>query len=143
MRSTPHQEVKKSFESRAKLVGQLASVVDKQHGDDSDDKVKSRLMGLSNAKLLRLWKVEQKVREQYGDRAKLVAAIVDGRTKAGLTADETFKTKLGTFTKARLLDIANQNHGEKPAKLTSEQKMKTKRGRKARERAQSAVAKKK
>lgn len=143
MRPTPSQAVKKSFESKAKLVEQLVPLVDKARGDTTNDHVKSRLMGLPNSKLLRLWKVEQKVREKFGDRAKLVAAIVDARKKAGLTADAKFTEKLEGFTKARLLDISAQNHGERPAKQTAEQKMKTKRGRKAKERAASASSKKK
>jgi hypothetical protein len=141
MRQTPFQEVKKSFEGRAKLVEQLAGMVDKQHGDSTPEQVKSRLMGLSYSKLLRLWKVEQKVRERFGDREKLIAAIVDARKKAGLTADDTFKKSLENHSKARLLDLSNMNHGERPKKLTPDQKMAKKRGRKTRERAASAKAK--
>lgn len=138
--ATPLQSVKKSFESRAKLVAELAPMVDKLNGDTSDDQVKSRLMGLSNSKLLRLYKVEQKVRERFGDRAKLIAHLVDARKKAGLTADETYRAKLETFSKARLLDLANQKHGEKPAKLTADQKAKRRRGRKEKAREASAKA---
>jgi hypothetical protein len=141
MRQAPLQVIKKNFENRAKLVDQLADMVDKQHGDTSRDEVRSRLMGLSNKKLLRLYRVEQKVREQFGDRAKLVEHLVSARKTAGFTADDTFKTKLETFTKARLLDLANSNLGERPAKLTPEQKAKARRGRKAKERAKSAASK--
>lgn len=143
MRPTPFQAVKKSFETKAKLVEQLVPLVDKTRGDTTNEQVKSRLMGLPNSKLLRLWKVEQKVREKFGDRAKLVSSIVDARKKAGLTADAKFLEKLETYTKARLLDLSAQNLGERPAKRTAEQKMKSKRGRKAKERAASAASKKK
>lgn len=141
MRATPLQSVKKSFENRAKLVEQLANTVDKQHGDTTPEQVKARLMGLSNKKLLRLYKVEQKVREKFGDREKLIQHIVDARKKAGLTADAAYRAKLDTFTKARLLDLTHQRLGEKPVKQTPEQKLKSKRGRKERERARSAGAK--
>jgi hypothetical protein len=143
MRPTPLAEVKKSFENKAKLVDQLAGIVDKTRGDTTNEQVRSRLMGLPNSKLLRLWKVEQKVREKFGDRDKLVAFIVSERKKAGVTADASFVAKLETFTKARLLDMAAQRHGTRPAKQTAEQKLRRKRGRKAKERAQSAIAKKK
>ena len=113
MKKTPMQQVKDNFGDRASLVAELAKVVDKRHGDSSADDVKSRLMGLSNAKLLRLYRVEQIVRESYGDRGKLEAAIVDARTKAGLTADDDFKTKLATFTKAQLVDMTNMRVGDK------------------------------
>jgi hypothetical protein len=141
MRPTPVQTVKKSFEGRAKLVTELAGMVDKQHGDSTPDEVKSRLMGLSNKKLLRLYQVEQKVREKFGDRAKLIEHIVSARKKGGLTADDAFRAKLETFSKARLLDMTRMNHGEKPAKQTAAEKTKSKRGRKQKDRAKSANAK--
>ncbi len=112
MKKTPMQQVKDNFGDRASLVAELAKLVDKQHGDSSTDDVKSRLMGLSNAKLLRLYRVEQVVREGYGDRAKLEAAIVDARVKAGATADDDFKVKLATYTKAQLVDMTNMRVGD-------------------------------
>lgn len=136
--STPLQIVKDKFGGRQKLVEQLSSLVDKQHGDD-DAATKSRLMGLSNAKLLRLYKVEQAVRERYGDRAKLVSAIVDARKKAGMTVDDGVKTKLAGFTKARLLDLAKMKLGDKPAKQTPAERLAKKRGRKQLERAKSKL----
>ncbi len=142
MRPTPVQFVKKTFEGRAKLVDQLAGMVDKQHGDASTEEVKSRLMGLSNKKLIRLYEVEQKVRERFGDRDKLVAHIVAERKKAGLTADDAFRAKLETYSKARLLDLTRMKLGEKPAKKTAAEKAKQKRGRKQKDRAKSAASKK-
>ncbi len=112
MKKTPMQEVKDNFGDRASLVSELVKLVDKRHGDSSANEVKSRLMGLSNAKLLRLYRVEQVVREGYGDRAKLEAAIVDARAKAGLTADDDFKAKLATYTKAQLVDMTNMRLGK-------------------------------
>ncbi|MFO0722226.1 MAG: hypothetical protein U1E65_00500 [Myxococcota bacterium] len=131
--------MKDKFGGRQKLVEQLVSLVDKQNGDESAEATKSRLMGLSNAKLLRLYKVEQTVRERYGDRAKLVQSVVDARKKAGMSTDDGVKNKLASFTKARLLDLAKQKLGEKPAKQTPAEKMANKRGRKQRERAQSKL----
>lgn len=135
MRPSPLSIVKDKFGGRAKLAEQLASSVDKQHGDESTDQVKSRLMGLSNAKLLRLYRVEQQVRERFGDRTKLVQSILDARKKAGLPSDATVKAALDGATKARLLDMSRQKLGEKPAKQTPEQKLANKRGKKARARA--------
>lgn len=137
MGASPLQIVKDKFGGRAKLVEQLVGMVDKQNGDDSTDQVKSRLMGLSNEKLLRLYKVEQTVRERFGDRAKLVAKIVDARKQAGLTVDDAYRAKLDGFSKARLLDLSREKHPERAQKLTPEQKLASKRGRKQRERAAS------
>jgi hypothetical protein len=130
MKPTPLQVVKAQFGSRADLADRLASMVDKRHGDESDSEVKSRLMGLSNSKLLRLYRVEQRVREQYGDKAKLIDALLEARAKAGHTADEALRAKLETHSKARLLDMTRQKLGEKPEKLTPEQKQARKRGKK-------------
>lgn len=130
MKQTPLQLVKEKFGSRADLAGQLASMVDKMHGDETTDQVKSRLMGLSNPKLLRLYQVEQTVREQYGDKAKLIQAILEKRREAGHTADEALATKLEGYTKARLLDMTRQKLGPRAEKLTAEQKQARKRGKK-------------
>ncbi len=141
MRPSPLSIVKDKFGGRAKLVEQLVSSVDKQHGDESEANVKSRLMGLSNAKLLRLYRVEQQVRERFGDRGKLVQAVLDARKKAGLPTDANIKASLDGTTKARLLDLTRQNLGEKPAKLTPEQKLANKRGKKQRARALAKMGK--
>lgn len=113
MKKSPMQQVKDNFGDRASLVDELVKSVDKQRGDSSSDDVKSRLMGLSNAKLLRLYRVEQVVRESYGDRDKLEQAIVEARTTAGMTAADNFKAKLATYSKARLVDMTNMRVGEK------------------------------
>lgn len=131
MKPTPLQIVKEKFGGRDALAGELAAMVDKMHGDESTDDVKSRLLGLSNPKLLRLYRVEQTVREQYGDKAKLVDHLIEKRRDAGHTADDTFREKLSGYTKARLLDLTRQKFGARPEKLTPEQKKALKRGKKA------------
>ncbi len=131
MKPTPLQIVKEKFGSREALASQLAGMVDRMHGDGSEAQVKSRLMGLSNPKLLRLYTVEQKVREAYGDKAKLVEHILSTRREAGHSADEAYRTKIETFTKARLLDLTKQKLGPKPEKLSPEEKQRRKRGKKA------------
>ena len=135
---SPLQQVKDSG-GREKLVSDLAGMVDDLHGEGSDS-LKSRLSGLSNKKLVRLYQIENKVRENFGDRAKLVEHIVAARLEAGLTADENFKNSLASCSKGRLLDMTRQKFGARAAKQTPEQRMKSKRGRKQRERAQSKLA---
>ncbi len=139
MKPTPKQVVAEQFGSREKLVDQLVSVVDRHHGDESADETKARLMGLPNSKLLRLYQVEQKVRERFGDRAKLEAHIIESRKAAGHTADADFETKLASYSKARLLDMTRERLGERPAKQTDEERLANKRGRKQRERALSKL----
>lgn len=133
-KASPHQIVTEKFGGRSKLVDELAKSIDSL-GDDDANTTRSRLMGLSNKKLLRLYGVEQKVRERFGDRAKLVQHIIDARKGAGHTADDAFQEKLKNYSKAQLLDMTRQGYGERPAKQTAEQRMKAKRGKKQRERA--------
>lgn len=135
MADSPMKLVNDKFGGRAKLVEQLAAMVDKQHGDASAESVKARLMGLSNQKLLRLFKVEQTVRERFGDREKLVAHLVDRRKKAGLTVDDAYRAKLDACSKARLLDLTREAVPERQAKRTPAQRLAAKRGRKQRARA--------
>lgn len=130
MKRTPLETVKEQFGSREELAKQLAAMVDKMHGDESTQQVKSRLMGLSNPRLLRLYRVEQTVREQYGDKSKLIDAIIEKRSGQGHAADETYRAKLESFTKARLLDLTRENLAPKAEKLTEEQKKARKRGKK-------------
>ena len=132
MKKTPLQTVNDSFGSREKLVDQLASTADDASSGAS---TKSTLMGLSNAKLLRLARIEETVRQRFGDKDKLIAHIVDVRKKAGHTADADYEAKLQTYSKGRLLDMTRMRLGEKSEKLTDEQRMARKRGRKQRERA--------
>ena len=138
-KQTPHQIVQDKFGGRSKLVDEIAKSIDSL-GDDDSSATRSRLMGLSNKKLLRLYKVEQTVRERFGDRSKLVKHIVDARNAAGHTADAGYEAKLGTYSKARLLDIARQTYGARPEKQTAEQRMKSKRGKKQRARAAAKVS---
>lgn len=142
MKPTPHQLVKKNFESRAALVEKLVDMVDKQRGDTTDDQVKSRLMALSNQKLLRLYRVEQKIRERFGDKDGMIKHILEQRKAAGYTADDLLKTKLEGLSKARLLDMTKMRHPDRPTKQTPEERMKQKRGRKERARAMEKASKK-
>lgn len=134
MRLSPRQLVEKEFGGRAALVDRLADDCDQLHGDTPSE-MKSRLMGLSNRKLLRLYRVEQTVRERFGDRAKLVAHILERRKAAGQTADSDYEAKLDTYSKARLLDLVRERMPARPEKLTPEQKLACKRGKKQRARA--------
>jgi hypothetical protein len=141
MGTSPVETVKDKFGGRAKLVEQLVGMVDRMNGDQSAEQTKSRLMGLSNAKLVRLYKAEQTVRERFGDRAKLVAHILSERKKAGLTVDDSYQAKLAGYTKARLLDLTKQNLPARDEKRTPEQRLASKRGRKARARAMAKIKK--
>ena len=139
MPASPKATVEAKFKDRSKLVDQLADMVDDLH-DDGKAGVRSRLAGLSNKKLLRLYKIEQAVRERYGDREKLIEAIVATRKKAGLTANDHYRESISGYSKGRLLDLTRHKPGDAATKQTPEQRLKSKRGRKQRERAQSKLS---
>lgn len=136
MKPSPAQSVNKNFGGRSGLVDKLLPMVDDLR-DEGQDALRSRLMALPNKKLLRLYDVEQKVRERFGDRAKLVQHILDARGTAGLSADANLKGKLEGLSKAQLLDMTREKHSPRKAKQTPEQRMAKKRGKKQRARAQA------
>lgn len=139
MRPSPLQIVKDKFGGREKLVGQLCDMVDQRNGDSSTNEVRNRLNGLSNQKLLRLYRIEQQVREQFGDREKLIDHLIEARKTAGLTADETYRNKLDRLSKGELLDMTKMKYEPRPTKCTPEERLKRKRGKKQRERALSKI----
>lgn len=136
MKKSPLAIVKDKFGGREKLVEQLTGMVDDLSGEGN---AKSRLSGLSNQKLLRLYRIEQTVRERFGDRDKMIQHIVDARKKAGKTHDADFIAKIATYSKGRLLDMTRERHGEAAVKWTPEQKLKSKRGKKQRARAAAKI----
>lgn len=138
MKPSPAQTVNKSFGGRAELVAKLVPMVDDLRSE-GEDGLRSRLMALSNKKLLRLYKTEQKVRERYGDRDALVEQLVVRRKKAGLSADDAYRNKLEGFSKGQLLDEMRVKPPERAAKQTPEQRLASKRGKKQRERALSKL----
>jgi hypothetical protein len=109
MARSPLQKVRDDFGGREALVNALVPLVDRLHGEASEDAVRSRMAKLSNDKLLRLHSVEQRVRERFGDRNKLVDHIVAGRKSAGLSHDQGFVNGLARHSKARLLDLTRQD----------------------------------
>jgi hypothetical protein len=73
-------------------------------GGEDADSVAGRLKTASNSQLLRLQRVVETVKQKWGSRDKLIAAITDA-TKAG--KDKDYVAKLGTFSLPRLVDLAN------------------------------------
>ena len=138
-KKSPLQKIKSDFESRENIVSKLVEMVDDLHEEGAEG-LKLRLSSLSNKKLLRLYSIENKVREQYGDREKLIDHLIAARKEAGLTSDDNYRKVLGGYSKGRLLDLTRQKFAPRAQKLTPEQRLKNKRGRKQRERAQSKIA---
>ena len=134
---SPLQTIKSDFENRENIVSKLVEMVDDLH-DEGAEGLKVRISRLSNKKLLRLYTIENKVREQYGDREKLIDHLIAARKEAGLTADDNYRRVLTGYSKGRLWTLRDKV-APRAQKLTPEQRLKNKRGRKERERALSKI----
>jgi hypothetical protein len=96
---SPLARVKEEFGGKDKLVDKLVGLVDP--GDESKDELRKRLLGAANSKLIKLFGVATKVKQQ-GGHDKLVAATAES---LGRTKDKDYVEKLSSFADARLVDI--------------------------------------
>ncbi|MBX3182619.1 MAG: hypothetical protein KIT72_19510 [Polyangiaceae bacterium] len=99
-KQSPLQIVKAKFESKEKLVAAVQALATEELFIDRVNETKG-LAKVPNKKLLHLHEVLTTVKEQFGSRAKLVAAIqeLEKRTK-----DDGFKTRLERLSTPALLD---------------------------------------
>jgi hypothetical protein len=98
----PRGRVTENHTSKAELAKSLAAVVARP-GEDADA-VETRLKTASNAQLLRLSKITATVKQKYGNREKLIAAIGNAEKKS---KDKDFLTKLDTYSLPQLLDLVS------------------------------------
>jgi len=103
--SSPVQIVKKSFESKAKLVAAVEALatdelwLPRTNADRGGDR---SLKHVSNAKLLRLHSMLTEVKDTWGTRDKLIAAVLEAK---GKTKDEGYKKRIEQYPVPRLLDL--------------------------------------
>lgn len=100
-KETPLQAVKRLYQSKEKLIDKVVEVA--READEEVAEVKERLATVSNRKLLRLAEVGKAIKEKYGSREKLVAAVSAALGKA---KDKDYVSRLKQYSSARLLDIA-------------------------------------
>jgi len=86
---------------KAALAKTLAGAV--ARGDEDTDQVEARLKTASNAQLLRLAAAAATVKEKWGNREKLIAAIGGFENKG---KDNDFLAKLDTYSLPQLLHLA-------------------------------------
>jgi hypothetical protein len=98
---SPLQTIKRDFNSKKDLVDKLVGAVERFE-DEDDAAFRSRLMSVSNKKLLRLHATSQRVASEFGTKEKLVDAIV---TLKFSKSNDDFKTKLMGYRIGRLLDL--------------------------------------
>src|SRR5689334_2263859 len=101
MKTSPLKAVTDRFGDKAKLV----SAVEKLVTDElwlARVNLEKGLAHVSNKKLLRLHDTLSRVKEQFGNRTKLVDAILSLMKRQ---KDQGLKEKLGNFPTPRLLDL--------------------------------------
>src|SRR5262245_30839049 len=87
--------------SKAALATAIAKA--SARADQDTGALESQLKKASNAQLLRLEAATQTLKEKFGDRSKLIAAIGAATNKA---KDNDYLAKLDTYSLPQLLDIA-------------------------------------
>jgi hypothetical protein len=71
--------------------------------DEDTGALETRLAKASNAQLLRLQRASQKLKDKYGSRDKLIAAIGTATQKS---KDKDYLAKLDSYSLPQLLDLA-------------------------------------
>jgi len=97
----PRARVVENHTSKEALAKSLAAVIART--DEDTDALEGRLKSASNAQLLRLSRVTATVKQKYGNREKLIAAIGTANNK---TKDKDFLAQLEKFSLPQLLDLA-------------------------------------
>lgn len=104
-KQAPYAVVKAQFGSKEKLAAQLASTMDIPEGK-SKEQFQAFLKSLSNAKLLKLRRVEEQFQARFGGKTeKALSVIAERRGLTGKNAEE-FKEKASRYSRAQLLDLA-------------------------------------
>ena len=106
MKMSPMQQVKDQFGGRAALVDAIMPVL-----ESSDDDLRSRLMGTSNKKLLRIYETAGQVKERFGSRKNLAEKVIALRFPKG-KADDGFLKRVNEASMKRLLDLYRQEGGQ-------------------------------
>jgi hypothetical protein len=106
---TPKQLLADTFGTRQDLVAAIAPLI------GADDAEKKKLLGTTNAKLLRIHEVASLVNKRFGGKSGLIDAIAKLQF-AGGKANPGWREKMNKFTVKRLFDKHRQLGGDAPAK---------------------------
>ncbi len=100
----PKARVVALHKSKQELAKSLAESIARD--DEDTDIIANRLEKASNTQLLRLQHVVETVKEKYGSREKLIAAIGTAEKKSG---DKDYLAMLDTLSLPNLLDLARSH----------------------------------
>lgn len=101
MKKTPLQIVKERFGEKAKLIETLRKFTNEDLWVNRLNAEKG-LEHVSNSKLLRLHDTFTAVKEQFGNRFKLIDAVLDAENR---TKDEGYRERLERYPVPRLYDM--------------------------------------
>jgi hypothetical protein len=108
-RKSPLAQVKEKFGDKEKLVDRVLGVI--SIGEQDRDKLRTRLLAISNRKLIRMLEVSGEIRERFGSTEKLVTELAAALGKAKDQAYLQKLTALAARTPARLLDMMKSASG--------------------------------
>ena len=97
----PKGRVAEAHGTKAALAQTVAQALARP--DEDAGAIEARLKTASNQQLLRLARATQTLKQKYGDRAKLIAAIGTATKKS---KDKDYLAKLDTYSLPHLLDLA-------------------------------------
>jgi hypothetical protein len=97
----PKVRVAEAHGSKAALAKAIAPLIART--DEDTGALETRLKKASNAQLLRLQRATQTLKDKYGNREKLIAAIGEAQRKA---KDKDYLAKLDSYSLPQLLDLA-------------------------------------
>lgn len=100
MKKSPQQIVKERFGEKSKLIDAVVGVVEAQEGESTDGH-KRRLRNVSNAKLLHLLVIAERVKE-LGGRDGIIKKILELK---GQPKDHEFGDRLRRLTLGRVVDM--------------------------------------
>jgi hypothetical protein len=99
-KETPLATVKRLYGSKEKLIE--AAVKALEGLGEKDAELDERLAGKPNSKLLRLIDTANAIKERYGNKEKMIAALLAASGKA---KDSDFAARLEVYTLPRLYDL--------------------------------------
>lgn len=97
----PKARLAEAHGSKEALAKALAPML--ARADEDTGALESRLKTASNSQLLRLQRATQMLKDKFGDRDKLIAAIGAATNKS---KDQDYLAKLASYSLPRLLDLA-------------------------------------
>jgi hypothetical protein len=137
---TPMQRVAAAFGGKAALVDEIMSLIGERDGD-----VRSRLLQVSNKRLISHHHNAKRMVAEFGSRDGLIDAICAKRYPKG-TVDENFRTKIEGYSAWRLMDLSRQvddnaDRSEKNAAMVAKRRLVRRKRRETTERRRTSRSK--